>query len=111
LGYSLGLGSLVSYSYAYWWYSKYIEVIDQSYTIVKSRFADDPEIMERAESEGMSSRVVKNFGLSAWNDNDTEDDFAFDEAHAPVMKDAMEGTLEQEAKERKAEVLSHIYGQ
>ena len=35
LGYSMGLGGMVSYGYSYWWYSKYIEVIDQSYEIVK----------------------------------------------------------------------------
>ena len=74
----MGLGALVAYGYAYRWYSKYIEVIDESYEIVKARFASNPEILERAEQEGMSNRVVKNFGLSAWNDPDTEDDFDFD---------------------------------
>ena len=86
LGYSVALGAMVSYAYAYRWYSKYIEVIDQSYDVVRERFADRPDVLERGEAEGMSARVVKNFGLSAWNDPDTDGDFAFDDANTPVMK-------------------------
>ena len=38
-GYSLLLGTGVSYSYAYYHYLKYLSVVDESYRIVKLKFA------------------------------------------------------------------------
>ena len=74
--------------------------------MVKERFAARPDLLEKGEAEGMSARVVKNFGLSAWNDPDTEDDFAFDEAQKPVM----EGTVAEQEQAVNSELTNYIYG-
>ena len=47
MGYSIVLGTGVSYSYAYFHYLKYLNVVDESYNIVRMRFAQNPQIVER----------------------------------------------------------------
>ena len=52
--------------------------MEESYSIVKLRFAQNPHLQER-ENPDNSVNQIKNFGLSAWNDNDTHDDYDMDE--------------------------------
>ena len=46
LGYSMAMGGAVGYSYAYYYYMKYIQVVDESYEVVKQKFANNPEMLE-----------------------------------------------------------------
>ena len=105
MGYSILLGTGVSYSYAYYHYLKYLNVVDESYNIVKMRFASNPQIVER-ENPDNSPNQIKNFGLSAWNDNDTHDDYDLDENTQKIFQ----GTAEAETKSVRSELVEGLYG-
>ena len=50
--------------------------------------------------------MIKNFGLSAWNDNETEDDFDMDD----VQQKVFEGTGDEERKIVRQSIVDKIYG-
>ena len=70
----------LSYGYTYYYYTKYIEVVHESYSAVKQKFDNIPGFADSIDghAEDNSHHVIKNFGLSAWNDSETEDDFDMD---------------------------------
>ena len=78
LGKSILLGATFGYIPSYFSHQKYLGVVDESYEIVKQKFEANPKIIENVENHDNSSLHIKNFGLSAWNDADTMDDFDMD---------------------------------
>ena len=100
------LGFSVSYGYTYWYYNKYIEIVTESYEAVKQKFDQIPEFNESLDGNE-DRNAIKNFGLSAWNDSETEDDFDMDDIHS----DAFVGTADEERKERRQFVVNKIYGE
>ena len=50
---------------------------------------------------------IKNFGLSAWNDNDTFDDFDMSYNNVSIL----DGSAEDETKERRKEIHDKFYGE
>ena len=71
------MGMSVSYTYVYYQYLQYLNVVSESYDIVKVKFVSDPKAFN-AEND-VKNNDIKNFGLSTWNDPNTEDDFEADE--------------------------------
>ncbi len=101
------MGFSLSYFYTYYYYTKYIEVVNESYEAVKQKFDHIPGFAESLDGQDDNSHhVIKNFGLSAWNDNETEDDFDMDDNKLNLF----EGTGEEERKERRQSVINKIYG-
>ena len=70
-------------------------MVDESYLAVKQKFDSIPGFAESIDGQDDNSHhVIKNFGLSAWNDSETEDDFDMDD----VQQNPMEGTAEEERR-------------
>ena len=70
--------------------------MDECYSAVKQKFDSIPGFSESIDglNDDNSHHVIKNFGLSAWNDNETEDDFDMDD----VQQKVFEGTGDEERK-------------
>ena len=107
LGYSAVLGATFGYSYAYKYKLKYLDVVDESYDVVKQKFTNEPHLIEGVDNEDNSPIHIKNFGLSQWNDGDTEDDWDMTINSQSVM----EGTAQQEKDERRKEMFNRYYGE
>ena len=105
LGKSLGLGAVLGYSHSYYYKLQYLQLVDESYEVVKERFRKNPKLL-RPSAQEAANNSIKNFGLSEWSEADVEDDWDFDAANQNLL----EGTAEDETRERRAEVMSHIYG-
>ena len=73
-----------------------MDVVNESYDAVKTKFAQMPDENIQA-NEDNTHNVVKNFGLSAWNDSQTEDDFDLD----ATQEKAFEGTVADEREARR----------
>ena len=102
------LGFTASYGVTYYYYSKYIEVVNESYEAVKKKFDEIPGFAESIDGQDDNSHhVIKNFGLSAWNDSETEDDFDMDDNQAKFF----EGTADEERQERRQYIVNKIYGE
>lgn len=99
------MGAGIGFSYSYYWWTKYIGVVDESYDAVKDKMAKNPEYFEQAQNDDSNAQIVKNFGLSTWNSNDTEDDFD----HEMMQQSAMEGTAQEESDDRKKEIKGFFY--
>ena len=88
LGMSIAAGTVVGAAYPYYYWLKYLDVVDESYTLVKKKFEANPRLAQGLEQDS-SRDINKNFGLSQYNDNDIEDDIDFDMANAESI---FEGT-------------------
>ena len=109
LAYSMGIGSAIGSMYPYYYWRKYINVVDESYEFVKVKFAENPELLRNNDDHDKSISVNKNFGLSQFNANDIENDEDFTEEEYD-SKNIMTGSVEEYAKKQKTEVLAFLYG-
>ena len=97
--YSIMKGMGLSYCYVYYHYWKYLNVVSESYDVVKERFSNAPKALLESQQAEVKNNDIKNFGLSAWNDANTEDDFEADEQTQVLRFDSEEEVkLQQEKK-------------
>ena len=75
LGLSIALGTTISAAYPYYYWRKYNNVVDESYEMVKKKFEKNPALFQNQDS---NKGIVKNFGLSKYNDADIEDEEEFE---------------------------------
>uniref|UniRef100_A0A7S3CK52 Uncharacterized protein n=1 Tax=Strombidium rassoulzadegani TaxID=1082188 RepID=A0A7S3CK52_9SPIT len=103
---SVVLGSTLSYSFVYYHYLNYIEVVDSCYELVKQKFKKDKRLQALSENDDVRKLTVKNFGFSPWRDGDVDTEDDIDEFNQYIF----EGTAEDETQERKEEMFMKIYG-
>ena len=103
---SIIYGSTLTYTVNYYYYLKYIDVVNECYSIVKEKFDQaSPALAAKIRKEGEMSSLIKNFGTSPWNhpEVDDENDLLL------LEEDIFEGTVEDERKERVDEVMDRLY--
>eukprot|EP00356_Strombidium_inclinatum_P013366 CAMPEP_0170482850 /NCGR_PEP_ID=MMETSP0208-20121228/2685_1 /TAXON_ID=197538 /ORGANISM="Strombidium inclinatum, Strain S3" /LENGTH=90 /DNA_ID=CAMNT_0010755727 /DNA_START=345 /DNA_END=617 /DNA_ORIENTATION=+ len=74
LGMSIGWGFSLAYSLKYYYYMKYLDVVNECYSAVKDKFATIPGLAAKLDEENNMQSMVKNFGMSAWNEGEVDDE-------------------------------------
>jgi len=104
IGYSLGLGAAIGYSYVHWLKMKYLVAVDETYDKLKHKFATNPILSTMKEDQ----QILKNFGFNKFSDNDEEDED--DEEENYREPGIFEGNPELEKSEYKARFVDFLYG-
>ena len=103
--FSLSAGFAIGGAYPYYYWRKYLDVVDESYSMVKKKFERYREIFNGDQDQNKG--IIKNFGLSQYNDSEIEDDVDVDVAnHEGVMDGTEEGYRQEQAKR----LLTFLHG-
>ena len=92
LAISAGLGGIIGYSYPLYYYFNYLNIVDESYQVVKKKFEENPLMVQKLQNLEQSMSVNKNFGLTDYGSNEIsdEDDYnAEKESMADLMSTGM----------------------
>ena len=67
---SATMGAGIGYGYVHWQKLKYYKCVDDTYEMMKNRFASNPTLATMREDY----QIIKNFGFSKFSDQDEEDE-------------------------------------
>jgi hypothetical protein len=84
---------------------KYMQCVDESYDVVKERFEKNA-LLKGPRNQETANNMIKNFGMSAWNDGDAEDDWDVDKFDQGIF----EGSAEEEKKEARGRIFGELVG-
>lgn len=102
---SLILGASVGYGYVHWQKLKYHNAVDETYEMLKNKFATNPILSTIKEDQ----QIIKNFGFNKFSDNEDEEE---DDENSENYREIgiFEGDPTKENMEYKERFMDLIYG-